>query len=456
VTGGRVIRLVRASALATLERFLRSRLAIDGQAAGRIINAVALPREEFETFSEQVNDDDSDPFVAAYEHPRLPFPTYPHEWAAGMLSSAAELTLDLAREALGEGWGLKDATPYNIAFCGPRPVFIDVLSFEQRDPTNATWLPYAQFVRTFLLPLLAARSLGLSTRITFSRGREGIEPEEMYKLLPLRRKVRGAGLSLVTLPALLGSRAVRRAPRVRPSSPERATFVLEHLFRHLRSALSDVRLDDPKSHWSSYTSGEVHGLEYHEFKGKILEQILTELRPLTVLDLGCNVGHFSVVAAKCGASVVAVDSDVAAVEMTFRRASAEALDILPLVVDLADPTPARGWRNEECSSFLARATGSFDVVLALAFVHHLRVSAGVPMPAILALLADLSTNVVVVELIPPDDPMFKLLSRGRDQLYGDATRESFLAACHTIFDIVRSERIAGSGRELFVLRKRSR
>src|SRR5690349_129632 len=87
------------------------------------------------------------------EHERIPFPSYPYEWAAPMLHAAGRLTLDLAASLAKEGMGLKDATPYNILFRGPQPVFVDLLSIERRDPRDAIWLPYAQFVRMFLSPL---------------------------------------------------------------------------------------------------------------------------------------------------------------------------------------------------------------------------------------------------------------------------------------------------------------
>ena len=78
-----------------------------------------------------------------------------------------------------DGIGLKDATPYNILFRGPDPVFIDVLSFERRNPGDPTWLPYAQFVRTFLLPLLANKYFGLGLDQILTTRRDGLEPEEV-------------------------------------------------------------------------------------------------------------------------------------------------------------------------------------------------------------------------------------------------------------------------------------
>jgi hypothetical protein len=123
-----------------------------------------------------------------------------------MLHAAAGLTLDLARTLAADGLGLKDATPYNVLFRGPNPVFIDVLSFERREPGDPTWLPYAQFVRTFLLPLLANRAFGLGLDQILTTRRDGLEPEELYRWIRPAQRLRPPYFGLVTVPTLLGAK----------------------------------------------------------------------------------------------------------------------------------------------------------------------------------------------------------------------------------------------------------
>ena len=96
-----------------------------------------------------------------FEHRPASFPNYPYEWAPEMLLCAAGLTLRLAFAALDHGFGLKDATPYNIMFEGPHPLFLDILSFTRRDPLDIIWQPYAQFVQIFVYPLLVNRYFGI-------------------------------------------------------------------------------------------------------------------------------------------------------------------------------------------------------------------------------------------------------------------------------------------------------
>ena len=127
-----------------------------------------------------------------FEHERIAFQNFPYEWAPEMLYAAGSLTLDLAEEALAEGFGLKDATPSNVIFRGCQPVFVDLLSFEPRDPNDPVWLPYAQFVRTFLLPILASERLGLRLDQIFLTRRDGLEPEEVYRLCGFTQRLRQA------------------------------------------------------------------------------------------------------------------------------------------------------------------------------------------------------------------------------------------------------------------------
>jgi SAM-dependent methyltransferase len=173
------------------------------------------------------------------------------------------------------------------------------------------------------------------------------------------------------------------------------------------------------------------------------------------LDAGSNTGHFSLRAARAGASVVAIDFDSVVAGRLWRQARSERLDVLPLVVNLARPTPATGWRNRECAAFLERAAGAFDAVFMLALLHHLLVTERIPLGEVIDLAAELTTDLAVVEWVGKEDPMFRRLVRGRDLLYEHLTREAFEAVARTRFDMAGCEQIAGSNRWLYLLRKRS-
>ncbi|HWC76858.1 MAG TPA: class I SAM-dependent methyltransferase, partial [Blastocatellia bacterium] len=398
---------------------------------------------------------------ALVEHERIPFQSFPYEWPPEMLHAAGCLTLDLAQVLLKEGLGLKDATPYNILFRGPTPVFVDVLSFEKRDPTDPIWLPYAQFVRTFLLPLLANRRFHLPlTQILLTR-RDGLEPEDVYRLCGPLEKLRPPFLPLVSIPTWLGRKQSQDDQSVyqkkRWDNPEKARFFLDSLFKRLRRTLNRLEPRQTRnSAWSDYmTSNNNYTSEHFEAKQAFVESALQEVRPRRVLDVGCNTGHFSRIAARSGASVVAIDYDEAVAGEVWKLAVAEGLDILPLVVDLARPSPAIGWRNRECAGFLERAQHSFDAVLMLAVIHHLLVTERIPLDEIIDIAAELTTDLLVIEFVAPGDSMFKRLLRGREHLFVELTSEVFESECRRRFEIVRSQRLPGTERTLYLMRRRS-
>ena len=179
-----------------------------------------------------------------------------------------------------------------------------------------------------------------------------------------------------------------------------------------------------------------------------------EFKPARVLDAGANTGHFSALAAQAGAEVVAVDLDAACVGAIWRRAREQKLNILPLVVNLARPSPALGWQNRETPSFLDRAAGAFDGVLMLALIHHLLVTERIPLEAILRLAADLTTSLLVIEFVEPQDEMFRRLTRGREALHASLDVAAFERACLAYFEIVRSLALPGTHRRMYCLKRR--
>lgn len=452
---------MRASHASEMRSFLGSPTAGDWESKGALVASSELGPLEIEALKHDPG------FATAYEqevwggvwrHDRVFFPSSAEEWSPGMLQRAGALTLNLAIELLGEGRGLKDATPGNILFRGSKPVFIDMLSIERRDPTDPLWLPYAQFVRTFLLPLLVTRETRLPLKAIFNVGREGIEPEVARDLIPVTRRLAGPGLWQVTIATMLsrsaGGRARSTAPARRSVNRDQAAYVLKRLLRGLYTSLDKAGSTHlSMSSWTEYVEDH-HSRAYFDAKRAFVASAVDEMQPRTVLDIGCNTGELSVIAAQHGAEVVAIDNDPQVVERVFQRASADKLNILPLVVDIASPTPARGWMNRELPSFLDRATGAFDQVLAMAVIHHLLATNGIPLLDVVDLLARLTRRSVALEFVPPTDPLFRQIARGRDYLYEKLTQATFEAALGSRFEIVRAQPLPSGDRVGYVLRKR--
>ena len=461
--GRRVLRIVDGPAMPDAMALLNSNRAKQCMDRGHLVKTGVLDSTEAAGLLEGF--EGALPFSGTgesmvLEHERVDFPSFPCEWSSEMLWAAGTLTLNLAEAFLHDGIGLKDATPSNVLFRGPAPIFVDILSFERRDPTDPIWLPYAQFVRTFLLPLLVDKYFGLPSYGLFFEHSDGVRPDEVYGLLGPVRKLVPPFLTLVSLPVWLSRRLNQRDTAIYQgkhlSDTKKARFILQTLFRRLRRHLQRLAPKSGRStDWSSYADSSGYSERDLLTKKSFIEGMMTEFAPGRVLDAGCNTGYFSTIAARAGAKVVAIDYDPVVVGEVWRNASRDSLDILPLVVNLARPTPALGWRNSESPSFLTRAHHSFDAVLMLALIHHLVVTERIPLAEIVELAAQLTTDILLAEYVGPEDLMFRSLTRGRERRHLDLTKEFFEMTFRRHFEIVRTQQLTDTGRRLYLMRKRA-
>jgi SAM-dependent methyltransferase len=461
--GDRIFRLVSAGAASDLRHFLDCGAAQEFIAAGKIVRTAVLDGEQRSAAAGHAA---VRPVIGGLkpdlicEHERIGFPSYPYEWCPEMLHAAGRLTIELGRSLLTHGIGLKDATPFNVLFRGPHPIFVDVLSFETRAPGDCMWLPYAQFMRTFVLPLVANRYFGVSLSDIFLSRRDGLEPAEVYRWTKLHQRIRPPFLSTVSLPTWLSNGKQINENLYKPkqiADAEKARFVLESLLSRSDRLLR--RLEPPSgvaSVWSDYvTSNNNYSAQASEAKKKFVATWLERLRPKKVLDVGCNTGEFSRLAAESGSDVVAIDYDPVVVGNLWRRSKAAGLSILPLVVNLSRPSPATGWRNDECKSFLARAEGAFDLVLMLAVIHHMLVTDRIPLGQIFEVAAGLTQDWAIIEYVGTEDSMFRKLTRGRDHLHAELSEETFVAQSSPFFEVVQREALPEAHRSLYLLRKRA-
>ena len=389
------------------------------------------------------------------QHPRIDPITYPWEWTPAQWTAAAELTLRVAARAVEGGWILKDATPLNIVFAGSRPVLVDVLSLERRDPHLAIWLAYGQFVRAFLLPLAAAKYLGWSLENTLFH-RDGYEPRDLYASLYPWQRFYPHLFDVVTLASLFeNSGSKERNPSAKKSVSD--TGLAKHLLlRRVARLGRQIRRAAPStssSRWSDYPNSSPHySAADIEEKKQFVRQMLQRLRPGRVLDIGANTGTYSLLAAEAGAKVVALDSDTAAMQALWNSARQNNQPITALVANIARPTPAAGWRNREHLSLLDRLTGNFDLVLMLAVIHHLILREQLPLAHIASLCSSLTRRGLLLEWVPPSDPMYREWLHGRDDLYGDFSEDDLLRAFTPFFHLA-DRNVLGNGRVLLLFER---
>jgi SAM-dependent methyltransferase len=388
-------------------------------------------------------------------HERIQPISYPYEWSPSMLADAGIRTIDLQIRLLEHGYSLKDATAYNIQFHRGSPVFIDIPSIE-RPPRLDVWIALGQFGRMFTNPLLLNRLKGQSLRSYFLADLDGSDVGRVQRAFGRLELLSPRLLLDVTLPYWFGRRASRlddtRSQRLeaRQSSPAAQIMNL----RRLRSKLSRLAGQDPRvGHWAAYTETCSYSDLAEECKLREVGNFLQERRPATVLDVGSNTGRYSMLALEAGAEVVSIDSDADCVDLLYSRTRQSKQPVLPMCVDIANPSPAIGFCNRERASFLDRIQA--DCVLALAVIHHLHVAANLPVSGIRDMLADLCRRDLVLEFVPTHDVMFRKLMQFRADLYQEFTLERCVRVFEERFELIRRAAVADSPRTLLFMRKRT-
>jgi hypothetical protein len=360
-------------------------------------------------------------WAAVLRHRRIDTLSYPYEWSFEMLRDAARLQLDLTRQALAEKLITKDASSYNVQFLGAKPVFIDVGSFERMRP-GEPWAGYRQFCELYLNPLYVQALRDVPFQPLLRGSLDGIPPGTAAAILGGRGRFQKGVFTHVRLHAR-AERKYADADRERDVRAElkRAGFgpsLIDAQLRNLQRAVDRLSWKLPGSTWSDYGErGHYTDLDLQAKSSFVADTVARRGAPAIVLDLGANDGHFSRIAVDAGArSAIAADSDHVVVDRLYRRLRDEGeRRILPLVVDLADPSPALGWRGGERRSFAERMRP--DLVLCLAVVHHLALTNNVPLGEVVSFLADFGAP-LVVEFPHRDDPMAqRLLARKRGGLF---------------------------------------
>jgi hypothetical protein len=388
-------------------------------------------------------------------HERIPFVSYPYEWTFSMLKDAALVQLDLLLAALEHDLVLKDSTPYNVQFRGATPQFVDIGSFE-RIREGEPWVGYRQFCMLYLYPLLLQSAKGVPFQPWLRGSIDGITPGQMRALMSFRDRFRKGVFTNVFLHARLERRYADRPDQVKQEVKrvfKKELFVAN--VRKMRKLVERQSWDPPEGVWTAYGERNSYTDDDAARKDAFVREVVTSREWDLVWDIGANNGRYSRIAAEGARTVVAVDADQGPVELLYRDLRREGDEkILTLTMNLADPSPGLGWRGLERRSMPERGTP--DLVLALALIHHMAISANVPVKEFVDWLASLRTA-LVIEFPTREDPMVKkLLAPKREGLHPDYELGFFERCLNEAFEVERSERLESDTRVLYYARPKGR
>lgn len=376
---------------------------------------------------------------------QLTFISYPYEWCFSQLKDAAILILKIQEIALKQGMILKDATAYNIQFVGSIPVFIDTLSFEKYEE-GTPWMAYRQFCSFFIAPLLLSKYLKENSIAWLSHYLDGIPLPLTSKLLPWKSWLNPEIFMHLHLHAKTENKVTNKRLEQKKSN----RFNLDYhrqLVKNLLHFLRGLELESSASVWSHYYDKDVSSAYYKE-KALMVEETCKQLQPQSAIDYGANTGEFSELVAKYAQRTIALDFDFMAVERAYKKNNKT---ILPLCIDLSNPSSAIGWNNKERSSFSKRFQS--DLALALGLLHHLVIDYNVPMENLAEFFAN-RCNHLLIEFIDPEDEKAQFLLHKKPDLINRYSRQLFEKAFKEEFTLVQQTHISGTQRILYHFRRR--
>ena len=381
----------------------------------------------------------------------IDFISYPYEWCFTQLKEAALLTLAIAKRALNYGMSLKDASAYNIQFQNGRAIFIDTLSFEIYKE-GSPWIAYRQFCQHFLSPLALMAYRDVRSNQLLRANIDGIPLDLASKLLPFRSRLNFGQFIHIHVHS---KSQIKYADKVINKDETKSRITVKSLTALLDSLIFTVKglnLKDEKLEWTDYYEATNYTADAFNAKKEVIADYISRIKPEKMWDLGANTGEFSRLASDQGIKTIAFDIDHGAVKKNHDLVKAKKeKNILPLVMDLTNPSPSLGWHHHERMSLIER--GSVDLILALALIHHLCIANNVPLEDVAKFFSELG-RALIIEFVPRTDSQVKRLLATREDIFSQYSKEGFEKAFSKYYKIQEEQTIINSERILYFMLKK--
>lgn len=380
----------------------------------------------------------------------IKFISYPYEWSFSQLKDAALTTLEIQKKAMEFGLTLKDASAFNIQFKDGKPLLIDTLSFEKLEK-GKPWAAYRQFCQHFLAPLALMAYKDLQLNKLFTVFLDGIPLQVASSLLPLKTIFNFPLLIHLHVHAKIQYKYADKTLQEYKEKEIRKTSLLG-IIESLELAIKKLNLKPKDTAWTNYYEDTNYSTEAFNQKKQVISDFLDDIKPKLVWDLGANVGLFSREVSKKNIYTVAIDSDPACVEKNYLIClDKKETNVLPLHIDLTNPSPDIGWQNNERLSLLKR--GPADAVIALALIHHLAISNNLPFAKIADFFNQIGNN-LIIEYVPKSDSQVQRIISGREEIFPNYSREKFEQEFMKYYQIIKVVQLINSERILYLMKRK--
>ena len=378
----------------------------------------------------------------------ISFISYPYEWSFSQLKDAALTTLEIQKIAMKYGMTLKDASAFNVQFYNGKPIFIDTLSFEKYNE-GQIWKPYRQFCQHFLAPLALISKKDIRLGSLSKTFIDGIPLDLTAKLLPKTTFSNFGITAHIHAHSKSQKHYENKDVKIKEQTMPKRSF--EGLVDNLHSSINKMSWKYEKTEWGDYYSDTNYVEESFEEKKKIVLSALDTIKPKNVWDMGANIGMFSRLSSSKGINTISFDIDPVAVEKNYLMClQNQEQKILPLILDLTNPSPSIGWDNNERMSISQR--GPVDAVFALALIHHLTISNNLPFNKLAEFFSKIC-KFLIIEFIPKSDSQVQRLLSTREDIFDDFDQEHFEDEFLKFFKILKSEKILESERTIYIMEK---
>jgi len=377
---------------------------------------------------------------------KIPFISYPYEWSFSQLKDAALLTLRIQKAAMKYGMTLKDGSAFNIQFHNGHPIFIDTLSFEIYEE-GQIWKPYKQFCQHFLAPLALISKKDVRLNLLSKTFIDGIPIDLAAKLLPKTTFGNFGLMAHIHAHAKSQKHYEDKDAKIKQKTLSKRSF--EGLIESLKSSIEKMTWNVDSTEWGDYYSDTNYTEKSFEEKKQFISLAIDQVKPKLVWDMGANTGVFSRLASTKGINTISYDIDPLAVEKNYLSSSQNSeQNILPLILDLTNPSSGIGWNHDERMSIIQR--GPADMVFALALVHHLAISNNVPLNKLAEFFSQIS-KFLIIEFVPKSDSQVKRLLLTRDDIFENYDEKNFEIEFSKFFKIINSKKILDSERTIYIM-----
>ncbi len=402
-------------------------------------------------------------------HPFLRHLSYPFEWPSSALKEVALSVLEIETTANGYGYSLYDPHPYNAIIKNGHPLYLDYGSLTPIEGAPI-WHGYEKAFRdSMLYPLelyekklyyvsrLILREI-VSNDLDASTRRLGGSRFQRSLLDKIVIAVTGRGeitsdrwhyrLAIAAIDRILANKSLKRflegvTDKARPALKGDAAALREKdphslktlgsradFLKRLRGKVASLQVSEGSSHWSEYYKNTIGVKPPWErdtaswtVKERHVHEIMSRLKPETVLDIGANTGWFSLMFAHNGASVISFDRDEESINQLYSYARGRSIDILPLIMDVRQPTPEYELNIGTISSAAQRYQS--ELALALGIIHHMVCNQGVSLPHLVHLLSMFTRKYLLIEFVPVDDAWAKLPALSEESWNVPALKDAF-------------------------------